>query len=111
MERRRYGRLLVPLQVEYQVHRPENGEVQRGQGVTRDISLGGAYLCCDSPCLLGPGQILDLTIATSIPSLDIPETSHLKAKGEVLRLDPPGPANPYWGVAVSFLDYLTFASL
>ncbi len=111
MERRRYGRLLVPLQVDYQVRSAETGELQVGQGVTRDIGLGGAYFCCDSPGPLGQGQILDLTIAAPLPHLDLPDTTHLKARGEVLRLDPPGPANPYWGVAISFLDYLSFSSL
>jgi hypothetical protein len=110
MERRRYSRLLVPLPVEYQAPQPETGEVRRGQGVTKDISLGGVYFFCDNPGLLGPGQVLDVTIAAPLPYLDLPDTSHLKARGEVLRLDPPGPASPYWGVAISFLNKLTFSA-
>lgn len=111
MERRRYGRLVVPLSVEYHAQLPETGEVHRGQCITRDISLGGVYFFCDSPQPIRPGLTLDLTIAAPLPYLDLDDTSHLKARGEVLRLDPPGPDHPQWGVAVAFLNNLTFSSL
>jgi c-di-GMP-binding flagellar brake protein YcgR len=111
MERRRYGRLVVPLSVQYRAHHPETGEVHQGQCVTRDISLGGVYLFCESPFPIRAGQILDLTIAAPLPYLDLHDTSHLRAQGEVLRLDPPGPDSPHWGAAVAFQNNLTFSSL
>ncbi|MDP3182348.1 MAG: PilZ domain-containing protein [Desulfobaccales bacterium] len=110
MENRRFGRLLLPLSMEYNIRLPDSGEYHSGQGVTRDISLSGAYILCEPPTPLMPGQILDLTIAAPLPYLDIDEVSHLKAQGEVLRLDPPVLAGQHYGVAISFLDGLSFAS-
>ncbi len=110
MERRRYARLVVPLSTHYRACLPESGEVRQGQCVTRDISLGGAYLYCNSPIPLDQGQTLDLTIAAPLPYLDLPDTPHLKTQGKVLRLDPPGSGSPQWGMAVAFLDTLAFAA-
>jgi len=110
-ERRRYNRLVVPLSVEYRTHLPETGEFQQGNGILRDISLSGSFFHVEPPASFKPGQIVSLTIAAPLPFLDFEETSHLKAKGEVVRLEPPGPANPYYGVALHFLEGPSFASL
>lgn len=108
-ERRRYNRLVIPLSVEYHTHLPETGEICLGKGVLRDISLSGSFFHTEPAVPLKPGQIVTLTITASLPCINR-ETSQLKAKGEVVRLEPPDPANPYYGVAVHFLEGLSFAS-
>jgi hypothetical protein len=110
MERRRFNRLRVPLGVEYQTHLPETGELCQGQGVLRDISLCGSYFHTDQCLNFAPGQILSLTIAASLPYIDLCNTSHLKARAEVVRVDPPGVSGPSYGVALNFVEGLSFSS-
>lgn len=110
MERRRFSRLVISLAVEYHFLQPETGEVHHGQGVLRDISLSGSYFHPDKPLPLIPGLVLSLTIAAPLPYLDMDYTSHLKAQGAVVRVDPPGGADPRPGVAINFLESLTFSS-
>jgi hypothetical protein len=110
MENRRFPRLFVPLGVEYHTQLPESGELHQGQGVLRDISLSGSYFHVEPTAPLKLGQTLSLTIAASLPHLDLHDTSHLKATGEVVRLDPPGEACPHYGVAIAFLEGPTFSS-
>jgi c-di-GMP-binding flagellar brake protein YcgR len=109
-ERRRYNRMVIPLAVEYRTSLPETGEVQQGTGVLRDISLSGSFFQVESGASFKPGQIISLTIAAPLPFPDYHETSHLQASGEVVRLEPPSPANPYYGVALHFMGGLSFAS-
>jgi len=111
MERRRFGRFLVPLTTEYNLRDPEGGQSFSGQCVTRDISLTGAYLFCEPQVPLMPGHVLDLTIFSPLHFLDNHDISHLKATGQVLRLDPPEMPNQQCGVAISFLDGLSFPTL
>ncbi len=111
MERRRFSRLAVPLAMEYHFLQPETGEVHRGQGVLRDISLSGSYFHLDEAVPLAPGQVLSLSIAVPLPYLDTDHSSHLKARGEVVRVDPGDGANARLGVAINFLEGLTFSSL
>jgi len=110
MERRRFSRLYISLAVEYHFLQPETGEVHQGQGVLRDISLSGSYFHPDKPLPLTPGQVLSLSIAAPLPYLNMDQTSHLKAQGSVVRVDPPDGANPRPGVAINFLESLTFSS-
>ncbi len=110
MERRRFGRFFVPLSMEYSVRMPDTGECHSGQCFTRDISLSGAYIFCESPTPLMPGHILDLTFAAPLHYLDVDDISYLKARGEVLRLDPPALADQHYGVAINFMDGLSFSS-
>jgi hypothetical protein len=109
LERRRFNRLIIPLAVCYHTFHPESGELRQGCGVIRDISLSGSYFHLDDTASLQPGQLLSLTIAAPLPGMDIEHISNLTAQGEIIRLDPPGPANPNYGVAVSFLQNLSFA--
>ena len=109
LERRRFNRLIIPLPVRYQTFHPESGELHQGYGVIRDISLSGSYFHLDHAASFQPGQLLSLTIAAPLPCLDIEHISHFTAQGEVVRLEPPGPANPNYGVAVNFLQNLSFA--
>jgi hypothetical protein len=110
MERRRYSRLVIPLEVEFHLKVSETGELLQGQGIVRDLSLSGSYFHVEDPPPLRPGQILSLIIAAPLPYLDLHDTSHLRAQGEVVRLDPPGAAGFPWGVAVHFLSHLTFSA-
>jgi hypothetical protein len=86
-----------------------SGEVHQGQGVLRDISLTGSFFHVDHPVDFQPGQILALTIAAPLPFLNNNHISQFTAAGEVIRLEPPGPANPNFGVAINFIQALSFA--
>jgi hypothetical protein len=109
LERRRFNRLIIPLPICYQTFHPESGELHLGCGVIRDISLSGGFFHLEDAASFQPGQLLSLTIAAPLPGVDIMHISHFTAQGEVIRLEPPGPANPNYGVAVSFLKNLSFA--
>ena len=109
-EKRRYNRLAIPLSVEYRTSLPETGEFRQGSGVLRDISLSGSFFHVEAPASFKPGQIVSLTIAAPLPFPDYHETSHLQAKGEVVRLESPTPTNPYYGVALHFMEGPSFAS-
>jgi len=105
-ERRRYNRLILSLPVKYVV---EKGNKDYCLGVLKNISLGGLYFECPPPVMLETGQILHLSIAATLPSLDLQDTSHLSARGEVVRLEPPLLSDRNCGVAVRFLDELNFS--
>ncbi len=110
LERRRFSRFIIPLSVQYQTCCPVSGELHQGQGILRDISLSGGFIHLDHPVTFQPGQILSLTIAAPLPFLDTNQITHLTTEGEVVRVEPPGPTNPNFGVAVSFVQDLSFAS-
>ena len=86
-----------------------SGELHEGQGILRDLSLTGGFFHLVQPVSFKPGQVLYLTIAAPLPLLDSKQTSHFSVKGEVVRLEPAGPANSNHGVAVNFLHELSFA--
>jgi hypothetical protein len=109
-ERRRHNRLVVTLPVRYHENSADTEEEYGGLGVLKNISLGGLYFECPPPTDIKKGQILHLSIAASLPSLDFHGTSHLATKGEVLRLDPPAAEGRAYGVAVRFLEELTFSA-
>ncbi len=109
LERRRFSRFTIPLEVRYQTQCPVSGELHQGQGILRDISLSGSFFHVDQPVNFRPGQILSLTIAAPLPFLDNQHISHFTAQGEVVRLEPPSPTNPNFGVAINFLHDLSFA--
>ena len=110
LDKRRYSRVIIPLAVEYQTRCPVSGDWRQGQGVMRDISLSGAFFHPDQAADFQPGQLLSLTIAGPLPFPDALQVSHIKAEGEVVRLEPPASANPKLGVAVNFFQNLTFAT-
>jgi len=109
LERRRFSRFIIPLEVRYQTQCPVSGELHQGQGVLRDISLTGSFFHVDHPVDFQPGQILSLTIAAPLPFLDNHHIAQFTAAGEVIRLEPPGPTNPNFGVAINFSQALSFA--
>jgi hypothetical protein len=109
-EKRRHNRLVVTLPVRFHDASGETVEDHGGLGVLKNISLGGLYFECPPPVDLKQGQILQFTIAASLPSLDYPGTSHLTARGEVLRLDHLLGADRTCGVAVRFVEDLSFSN-
>jgi hypothetical protein len=110
LERRRFNRITVTLPVVYQTRLPETDAPFQGQGVIRDISLGGTYFHVDPDSYFQTGQILSLTVSAPLPYLEDTEISHLQATGEVIRFDPPAPNRPQAGVALNFLGGLTFCA-
>ncbi len=110
LERRRFSRLIIPLEVQYRTECPVSGEVHQGQGILRDISLTGSFFHVDHPVDFQTGQLITLTIAAPLPFLDDGHISSFKAQGEVVRLEPPGPAKPNYGIALNFLHDLSFAA-
>jgi hypothetical protein len=108
LERRRFSRIKVSLPVEFQTRLPDTDAPFQGQGVLRDISLGGTYFHVDTNTSFQPGQILSLTVSAPLPYMDDTDISHLQATGEVIRFDPPTPNRPQAGVALNFLGGLTF---
>ena len=108
-EKRRHNRLVLTLPVRFQAASGEAVEEPQGHGTLKNISLGGLYFECPPPVNIKPGQILQFTIAASLPTLDLLGTSHLEATGEVLRLDHLLGVGRACGVAVRFLEELTFS--
>ncbi len=107
-ERRRFSRVMVSLDVQYCTDLPETGEQLQGYGTLKDFSLSGLFFFSDPPIPLLPGQILTLNISTSLPNLDLFDTSHIKARGEVVRLEPSEPSPYQLGIAINFLESPTF---
>ena len=110
LERRRFNRITVTLPVTYHTRHPDTDAPFQGQGVLRDISLGGTYLHVDSDISFQPGQTLSLTVYAPLLYLEDTDISHLKATGEVIRFDPSTPNRPQAGVALNFLGGLTFCN-
>ncbi|MBU4232420.1 MAG: PilZ domain-containing protein [Proteobacteria bacterium] len=110
LERRRFNRITVTLPVAFHTRLPDTDAPFQGEGVLRDISLGGTYLHVDPGTSFQPGQILSLTVSAPLLYLEDTDLSHLQATGEVIRFDPPTPNRPQAGVALNFLGGLTFCN-
>jgi hypothetical protein len=110
LERRRFSRITIGLPVEFHTRPSDTAPPFQGQGVLRDISLGGTYFHVDPGTSLQQGQILSLTICTPLPYLEDNNISHLQATGEVVRFDPPASNRPQPGVALNFLEGPTFCA-
>lgn len=98
----------MSLDVQYCTDFPETGELLQGHGTLKDFSLSGLYFFSDPPIPLLPGQTLTLTINASLPNLDQLDTSHIKAKGRVVRLESTQPNHYRLGIAINFLETPTF---
>ena len=110
LERRRFNRITVTLPVAYYTRLPDTDAPFQGQGLLRDISMGGTYFHVDSDTSFQPGQILSLTVSAPLLYLEDTDISCLQATGEVIRFDPPTPNRPQAGVALNFLGGLTFCN-
>ena len=69
LERRRFSRIKVSLPVEYQTRLPDTDAPVLGQGVLRDISLGGTYFHVDTGTsfLTGPDPLPYLFRPAALP--------------------------------------------
>jgi c-di-GMP-binding flagellar brake protein YcgR len=110
MERRRFNRIMISLPVEFHTRLPETDAPFQGQGIIRDISLGGAFFHVEHGMPFQPGQILSLSIFAPLPYLEDSNISHLQATGEVVRYEPPAPESSRAGVALNFLEGPTFCA-
>ena len=99
---------MVSLPVDYQTRLSDTDAPFQGQGVLRDISLGGTYFYVDICTSFQLGQIIFLRISAPLHYLEGRDISHLQATGEVVRFDPPAPNRPQAGVALNFLEGPTF---
>jgi c-di-GMP-binding flagellar brake protein YcgR len=109
-ERRRFNRITVTLPVAYHTRLPDTDAPFQGQGLLRDISLGGTYFHVDPGSYFQPGQILSLTVSAPLLYLEDTDLSLLQATGEVIRFDPPTQNRPQAGVALNFLGDLSFCN-
>ena len=82
-ERRRNHRFQLELPLRYSAERPDRTQV-RGEGLTVNISSGGALVKINDPMPLGTH--LDLSIDWPIQA-GAPRRLRLKALGEVIRSD------------------------
>jgi hypothetical protein len=110
LERRRFTRITVTLPVAFDTRLPDTDAPFQGQGVLRDISLGGTYFHVESDISFQRGQILSLTVSAPLLYLGDTDLSCLQATGEVIRFDPPTPNRPQAGVALNFLGGLSFCT-
>lgn len=101
---------MVSLDIQYQADLPETGENFEGYGTLKDFSLSGLFFFSDPPIPLLPGQILTLNIAASLPYLDHCNTSHIQAKGKVVRLEATAVNRYQLGIAITFLEGPTFSN-
>jgi c-di-GMP-binding flagellar brake protein YcgR len=91
MERRQHPRVELAVPVFAKTNRKVIS------GTTKDISAGGAFICCQRP--FQSGEVFELLISTSLGSPPI------KAIAEVVRSHnscPDGESEPY-GMAVQFI--------
>lgn len=107
-ERRRFQRLRVSLPVTFRVQTHHLAAPLQGRGVLRDVSLSGAFFYTDAPVSLAPDLVLELSILCHVPGVDRAATERLSARGKVIRLENFPEGRPALGVAVSFLESLSF---
>ncbi|MCL6621409.1 MAG: PilZ domain-containing protein [Syntrophobacterales bacterium] len=108
-ERRRFPRLRLGLPVTFHLRVDGGRATLQGRGVLRDLSLGGAYFLTEAPLSFTPDLMVELAIPCYVPELDRTPTPRLYARGRVVRLENPPAPGDAWGVAVSFLEYLSFS--
>jgi hypothetical protein len=106
MEKRRFPRLNTALPVGFQVSCPESGEKWSGEGILRNISMGGLYFTCQEPLPLEVGHIRDFTFDTATPPRASPPEVELTLRGRVMRVEQPGLEAAPFGVALQFVHPL-----
>jgi hypothetical protein len=108
-EGRRFPRLRLGLPVTFHLRVDGGKSTLQGQGVLRDLSLRGAYFLTETPLYPLPELMVELAILCYVPELDRTPTQRLYARGRVVRLENPPAPGDAWGVAVSFLEDLSFS--
>ncbi|MBW1917182.1 MAG: PilZ domain-containing protein [Deltaproteobacteria bacterium] len=108
-EKRRHQRLNVALPMVYKIINRGRKNYKEYKAVTKNISMGGIYFVCLVYQDLNINQILNITIELPRQAFNLPGTTILKTRGQVLRIEEM-PQRPYvFGVALKFLDTLQFA--
>lgn len=108
-ERRRFQRLRVSLPLTFRLPSADGQGPVQGRGVLRDVSLSGAYFLTEAPVSFSPDLMVELSILCHVPSLDRTHTQHLYARGRVVRLEDHQASGGALGVAVTFLESLSFS--
>lgn len=104
MERRRWRRLGLKLQIEFSA--ADDGEKPHGSGISKNVSAGGVYFLTRDWSGLSMGQELSLEVSGLSSYNAKAAFRRLTGKGAVLRLDlPEEKKEPYWvGVAAEFSE-------
>jgi hypothetical protein len=111
MEKRRNPRLNINLPIHLVVEQPETREAQDGKAVLRDISYGGVFFRVEPPLPVAQGHVREFSFYLTPENQKKPDKAHLRAKGLVLRVEPPDEDSPSYGVAVQFLEALRLKDL
>jgi len=105
MERRRFPRLNTSLPIAYHVCNPESGEMWLGQGLLKNISIGGLYFTCEARPPIEVGHIRDFDFDTTMPP-GVDCDADLALRGRVVRIEQPGLESAPFGIAVQFVHPL-----
>jgi len=105
MERRRFPRLNTSLRIRYHVCHPESEEIWSGQGLLKNISIGGLYFTSEVPLPLEVGHIRDFNFDISKPPREDYDLD-LTLRGRVVRIEQPGLESAPVGIAVQFVHPL-----
>ncbi len=101
MERRRFPRLNTSLRMLYHVCYPESGEIWSGQGLLKNISLGGLYFTSEAPLPLEVGHIRDFHFDITVPPRGDYDSNEA-LRGRVVRVEEPGLKSASLGIALQF---------
>jgi hypothetical protein len=105
MERRRHQRFYTSIPIKYLVRIPESPEVcWIGHGVLKNVSFGGVYFRSNDTPPLEQGHIRDFTITSTEELSDFSKITCIRAKGRVVRIEPPQTSDHDIGVALEFLS-------
>ena len=107
MEKRRFPRFKTSLPATYHVRNPKSGETWSGQGLLKNISIGGLYFTSEAPPPLEVGHIrdFDFDFDTPIPAR-VDFEADLALRGRVVRIEQPGLEFAPFGIAVEFVHPL-----
>jgi c-di-GMP-binding flagellar brake protein YcgR len=108
MEKRRFPRMVTKLRMRYEIHWQDSEESTTGQGILENISQGGMYFRCGPPRRLAAGDRGDFIINTTQVAR---YTSRVKARGQVVRIEPPEKNAAACGIAVQFLGNINIELL
>jgi hypothetical protein len=94
----------MPIPMRYRIHISEPSEgLWIGQGVLKNISVGGAYFTCEDNVQLEMGHSGTFTISNISASSAFPVNADIVFKGLVKRVEPSPEKSAGFGVAVQFL--------
>jgi hypothetical protein len=105
-DQRRHPRLHLSLPIRFIVEHLETQESKTGEGVLKNISLGGVLFQVESPLPVQLGHVRDFSFFLVPGNKNYCELTHFRAQGLVLRIEPPERNSPSFGVAVQFLEAL-----